>query len=347
MGPSTRALGIPVLVLLGNMSYAIYLLHWPVFVAISPFTVRWPFWLYEIVRLVVIFWLALASWYLVERPLMLWRRKALEPTSAGGGAASSRLRSGTMWIRHVRPPGEADPPIGRRVQPTRMPRYERFKSPPVDTSAPVGQVRPGTELTDPIDHCVGCIWSTGIPDPTDSVRRRDRRCFVTPDLWPRTVPGAMVVIVGTGVIILALTGLTVQAFRGNRTVSVQRDAHTIHDARTRQCLLQLHRRASPQSGEDRRTGFAHRSSRPLSGLGDVVTLLKGVGSWVTFADPPSTAAVRLSLRNNVTGAGACLGTEVIGTYPKPHHRITVRIGSGASVAGMGPPPAPPPTSSRR
>ena len=76
---STRALGIPVLVLLGNMSYAIYLLHWPVFVAISPFTVRWPFWVYETVRLVVILLVALASWYLVERPLMLWRRKALDP----------------------------------------------------------------------------------------------------------------------------------------------------------------------------------------------------------------------------------------------------------------------------
>ena len=79
-GPSSRVLGIPVLVLLGNMSYAIYLLHWPVYVAISPFTVRWPFWLYEVVRLAIIFSLALASWYLVEQPLMLWRRKALEPT---------------------------------------------------------------------------------------------------------------------------------------------------------------------------------------------------------------------------------------------------------------------------
>ena len=154
------------------------------------------------------------------------------------------------------------------------------------------------------------------------------------------LPGALVVIVGTGVIILALTGLTVQAFRGDRTVSVQRDAHTIHDAALDNAFYNC---IDVQAHSLAKTGEPVSLTAPpdLSGLGDVVTLLKGVGSWVTFADPPSTAAVRLSLRNNVTGAGACLGTEVIGTYPKPHHRVSVRIGSGASVAGMGPPPAPP------
>jgi peptidoglycan/LPS O-acetylase OafA/YrhL len=79
---STRALGIPILVLVGNMSYAMYLFHWPVYVAISPFTVRWPFWMYESVRLVIIFALAIASWYLVEGPLTRWRRKAYEPPSS-------------------------------------------------------------------------------------------------------------------------------------------------------------------------------------------------------------------------------------------------------------------------
>jgi peptidoglycan/LPS O-acetylase OafA/YrhL len=79
-GIGTRALSIPSLVLLGNMSYAIYLFHWPVFVAISPYTVTWPFWVEEIVRMVIIMALVMTSWYLVEQPLMFWRRKALNPT---------------------------------------------------------------------------------------------------------------------------------------------------------------------------------------------------------------------------------------------------------------------------
>jgi hypothetical protein len=149
-----------------------------------------------------------------------------------------------------------------------------------------------------------------------------------------------VVIVGLGVVLVAVAGLGVQAVRGNRTVSVQRDAHTIHDAALDNDFyhcIDVQARSLVSRGES-----VSLSAPPtLGGLGNVVTLLKGVGSWATFADPPSAATVRLSLRNNVAGVGACLGTEVIGTYPRAHHGATVRVGSGSSVAGKGPPPAPP------
>jgi hypothetical protein len=144
-----------------------------------------------------------------------------------------------------------------------------------------------------------------------------------------------VVIVGAGVVIVAIAALGVQAVRGNRTVSVQRDAHTIHDAALDDafynCIdVQAHSLVSPDE-----------PVLLVANLGDLVTLLKGVGSWVTIADPDSTAAVRLSLRNNVAGPGACLGTVVVATYAEPHGGVSVRIGSGASVPGHGPPPAPP------
>lgn len=147
-------------------------------------------------------------------------------------------------------------------------------------------------------------------------------------------------IVGPVLLAVALAALSVQAVRGNTTVSVQREAHTIRNATLDDsfynCItVQAHSLVSP--GES----VSLAPPPTLSGLADVVTLLKGVGSWATFADPPSTAAVFLSLRNNVAGPGACLGTEVIATYPRAHHRTTVRIGSGSSVAGKGPPPAPP------
>ncbi len=75
---SARLLGLPILVLLGNMTYSVYVFHWPVYVIISPFglPVHWPFWELETVRLVIIMALAFASWFLVEKRLMAWRKKA-------------------------------------------------------------------------------------------------------------------------------------------------------------------------------------------------------------------------------------------------------------------------------
>jgi peptidoglycan/LPS O-acetylase OafA/YrhL len=83
-GIGTRVIGVSALVLIGNMTYMIYLVHFPIFVAVSPSTVHWPFWVIEVVRLSMVIPLVVASWYLMEKPLMKWRRKALEPARAGG-----------------------------------------------------------------------------------------------------------------------------------------------------------------------------------------------------------------------------------------------------------------------
>jgi hypothetical protein len=145
----------------------------------------------------------------------------------------------------------------------------------------------------------------------------------------------MVTIVGVVVIVVAVAALGVQAVRGNRTVGVQRHALTIRDAALDDAFyhcIDVQTRSLISPGE------------PVvfdDNLGDIVTMIKGVGSWVTIANPYSTAVARLSLRNNVSGSGACLGTVVIARYARPHHGVRIGIGSGASVPGTGPPPAPP------
>jgi len=145
----------------------------------------------------------------------------------------------------------------------------------------------------------------------------------------------VVVAVGLVVAIVAGIGLGVQAVRGNTVVSVQRRATTVHDAALDnafyRCLdVQAHSLVSAQEPVALSAAFV-----------DFVTLIKAVGSWVTIANPLSTAKAQLTLRDNVTGGGACLGTVVVATYPTPHHGVRVRIGTGDSVPGAGPPPAPP------
>jgi peptidoglycan/LPS O-acetylase OafA/YrhL len=76
-GLGSRLVGLAPFVLVGDLAYTLYLVHWPVYVAVSQFTTHWSFWPVEALRLAIIFTIALLSWYLVERPLMRWRRRAL------------------------------------------------------------------------------------------------------------------------------------------------------------------------------------------------------------------------------------------------------------------------------
>ncbi|MGH9080122.1 MAG: hypothetical protein ACRDYE_08645 [Acidimicrobiales bacterium] len=147
---------------------------------------------------------------------------------------------------------------------------------------------------------------------------------------------SLVSLVGVALVAVAVGALTVQAVRADRTVRTQlgraavRDA-TLDDAFYRCIDVQARSLVSP--------------GQPVllagASLGDDITLVKGVGSWVTIADPPSTAVARLTLRNHVGGTGTCLGTVVVARYAAPRQGVVVEVGTGASVAGQGPPPTTP------
>ncbi|MGB7051854.1 MAG: acyltransferase [Acidimicrobiales bacterium] len=99
---TSKLLGLPILVLLGNMTYSVYVFHWPVYVAISPFGIgmRWPFWALETLRLVIIMALAVASWLLVEKRLMVWRKKAFP---SGETRDASQPELSTLTVRSPEP----------------------------------------------------------------------------------------------------------------------------------------------------------------------------------------------------------------------------------------------------
>ena len=147
----------------------------------------------------------------------------------------------------------------------------------------------------------------------------------------------MVAVVAGGLVaVVALTALAGQAVRGDRTVTAQLAAPAVHRASVDDafyhCLdVQAHSLVAPGRTVTIRT----------DNLADVVTMIKGFGSWVTVADPPSSARVFLTLRDHVTGPGTCLGTQVVATMVGPGGHTVVRVGTGAAVPGHGPPPAPP------
>jgi peptidoglycan/LPS O-acetylase OafA/YrhL len=75
-GWGSRFVGLAPLVFLGELSYTVYLVHFPVFLAIQPNGTGWGFWPTELVRLAIIATIAIASWFLIERPLMRWRARS-------------------------------------------------------------------------------------------------------------------------------------------------------------------------------------------------------------------------------------------------------------------------------
>ena len=146
----------------------------------------------------------------------------------------------------------------------------------------------------------------------------------------------LVTVVSLLVVGVALVALVGQAARGTQTVDVQLRSRAVHDAALDDafyaCLdTQAHSLVRPDQ------------TVTLGGgnLADVVTMIKGFGSWVTVADRASRAEVVLTLHDGSPGPGTCLGATVIATFRGPGGHDVVRVGTGAEVAGPGPPPAPP------
>ena len=74
-GIGSRFVGLGMFVFVGELSYTLYLVHWPVYVALWPS--RGDFWPVQLIRMAIIAGVAVPSWFLIERPLMRWRRRSL------------------------------------------------------------------------------------------------------------------------------------------------------------------------------------------------------------------------------------------------------------------------------
>ncbi len=75
-GIGSRFVGIGLFVFIGDLSYTVYLVHFPVYLALGPGGTGWGFWPTELVRLAIIFAIAIASWFCIEKPLMRWRQRS-------------------------------------------------------------------------------------------------------------------------------------------------------------------------------------------------------------------------------------------------------------------------------
>jgi hypothetical protein len=146
----------------------------------------------------------------------------------------------------------------------------------------------------------------------------------------------LVTVASALVAAVALVSLVGQAVRANRTVDAQLATRAVHDATVDDAFY-----ACIDTQARSLVGPGQTVALGGDNLADLITMIKGFGAWVTVADPASRADVVLTLHDASAAPGTCLGTRVVGTYRGPDGRTTVRFGTGAQVAGQGPPPAPP------
>ncbi|WP_422744994.1 acyltransferase family protein [Mycobacterium sp. WMMD1722] len=72
-GPVARLLACPPLVWLGTISYGVYLWHWPIFLLLNNERTGWSGWTLLTVRCAVTLAAAIASYWVLERPIRRWR----------------------------------------------------------------------------------------------------------------------------------------------------------------------------------------------------------------------------------------------------------------------------------
>ena len=72
----TRAVGCGFLVYIGNLSYTVYIVHFPVYLIFIPGYDQMSYWPTMAVRLSITFGIAILSWHLMERPLARWRQRS-------------------------------------------------------------------------------------------------------------------------------------------------------------------------------------------------------------------------------------------------------------------------------
>lgn len=136
--------------------------------------------------------------------------------------------------------------------------------------------------------------------------------------------------------VVCMTALVVTAAHGGQKVRDLRGRAAVANARLDDAYyhcVDVQARSVVSPGQPLELGAPN--------FGALITLLKAVGSWVTFTDHPSASTLVLSL-DNVSGPGSCLGTLVVARERLPDGRTKVLVGSGASVPGKGPPPLSPP-----
>jgi peptidoglycan/LPS O-acetylase OafA/YrhL len=201
-----RVLSLPPLLWLGRISYGVYLLHWPVFLWLTPARVGWSDWPLFALRMAVTCALAVAMFRLIENPVRHGQRLKGRRAPLTALLAAFALLAATAWVTRDLPPPSAlvTATQEQAATPTTLP------PPPVrvavvgdQVAASLGETISGVDGLDvTVSTAPDCGLTVGgfITTSDGRVERDVDRCGDVPRQWVETVQQSrpdVVLVVGT------------------------------------------------------------------------------------------------------------------------------------------------------
>lgn len=140
-GPVARVLAWRPLVLLGAISYGVYLWHWPIFLALNGERTGWSGWSLFALRCAATLAVAALSWWLLEQPIRRWR-PVIVPMLPLAGATAATAAVITMTVLPV---GVAPGPVEETsIDSAALVAPEASIEVPVEVQRPIA-LDPGTK----------------------------------------------------------------------------------------------------------------------------------------------------------------------------------------------------------
>ncbi|MGO9196056.1 MAG: acyltransferase family protein [Acidimicrobiales bacterium] len=199
LSPLGKVLALPPLQFIGQISYELYLWHWPVICELTPTRLGFGGAKLDLVRVAVASFLSVASYYAIDRPVRRWAFKGWPMPVRVLTAPAGMVAASVIMVLGTVPPALASPPPVVRITVTRgpsVPGAGHMYGGPIHLAETPSRIHPlriimfgDSVMRDDATSVAAALQPTGVVNVNDA--GFDGWGFTTDTGWRQNVPGAI------------------------------------------------------------------------------------------------------------------------------------------------------------